>query len=159
MVEREGERQEVTLRLSTWILQKNNEFWREHFRQTMSFDRDVFGKQFVCVPVCCSCGTRMFYNSIYTSYVSVLDTPGPQFQHDHFTEMCSDSEAGSYLRLIDIVSLNSRLEIHKQEEGGVVMGGRGCPTLFSEFGVQGSGFRVQGSGCRVQGVGCRVQLC
>ena len=30
--------------------------------------------------------------------------------------MCSGSEAGSYLRLIDIVSLNSRLECNKEEE-------------------------------------------
>ena len=30
--------------------------------------------------------------------------------------MCTDSEAGSYLRLKDIVSLNSRLESNKAEE-------------------------------------------
>jgi len=32
-----------------------------------------------------------------------------------FREMCSGSEEGSYLRLIDFVSLNSRLESHKEE--------------------------------------------
>ena len=32
------------------------------------------------------------------------------------TEMCSGSEAGSYSRLIDFVSLNSRLESHKERE-------------------------------------------
>jgi len=30
--------------------------------------------------------------------------------------MCSGSEAGWYLRLIDFVSLNSRLESHKEEK-------------------------------------------
>jgi len=38
------------------------------------------------------------------------------FENNHFTEMCSGSEAGSYLRLIDFVSLNSRLESNKEEE-------------------------------------------
>ena len=31
--------------------------------------------------------------------------------------MCSGSEAGWYSRLIDVVSLNSRLESNKEEEG------------------------------------------
>jgi len=31
--------------------------------------------------------------------------------------MCTASDAGSYLRLIDIVSLNSRLDRNKEEEG------------------------------------------
>ena len=31
--------------------------------------------------------------------------------------MCSGSEAGSYLRLIDFVPLNSRLESNQEEEG------------------------------------------
>jgi len=31
--------------------------------------------------------------------------------------MCSGSEAGSYLRRIDFVSLNSRLESNEEEEG------------------------------------------
>jgi len=30
--------------------------------------------------------------------------------------MCSGSEEGTYLRLIDFVSLNSRLESNKEEE-------------------------------------------
>ena len=34
----------------------------------------------------------------------------------YFTERRSGSEAGSYSRLIDFVSLNSRLESHKEEE-------------------------------------------
>ena len=32
--------------------------------------------------------------------------------------MCSGSEAGSYLRLMDFVSLNSRLESNEEEEKG-----------------------------------------
>ena len=35
---------------------------------------------------------------------------------NYFTETCSGSEAGSYLRLTDCVSHNSRLESHKAEE-------------------------------------------
>jgi len=34
---------------------------------------------------------------------------------DYFTEMCSGSEEGSYLRLIYFVSLNSRLGSNKEE--------------------------------------------
>ena len=41
-------------------------------------------------------------------------------QNRYFTEMCSGSVAGSYLRLIGFVSFNSRLESNKEEaEGGV----------------------------------------
>ena len=46
--------------------------------------------------------------------------------------MCTDSEAGSYLRLIDIVALNSRLESNKEEEEDVAVdGGRmgGAPEV------------------------------
>jgi len=39
-----------------------------------------------------------------------------QFKNNYFTETCSGSEAGSYLRLIDFVSLNSRFENNKEEE-------------------------------------------
>ena len=42
----------------------------------------------------------------------------PEFKNNYFTEMCSGSEAGSYLRLIDFVSLNSRLESNKEEREG-----------------------------------------
>ena len=41
---------------------------------------------------------------------------GSQFENDYFTEMCSGSEAGSYLRLIFCVSLNSRRESNDEEE-------------------------------------------
>ena len=41
---------------------------------------------------------------------------GSQFENTYFTEMCSGSEAGSYLRLIAFVSLNARLESNKEEE-------------------------------------------
>jgi len=37
---------------------------------------------------------------------------------NYFTEMCSGSEAGLYLRLIDFVSLTARLESNKEEEEG-----------------------------------------
>ena len=46
--------------------------------------------------------------------VSISDE-SPHKVHHHFTEMCSGSEAGAYLRLIDFVSLNSWLESHKEE--------------------------------------------
>jgi len=39
-------------------------------------------------------------------------------ENNYFTEMCSGSEEGSYLRLIDFLSLNSRLESNKEEEEG-----------------------------------------
>ena len=39
-----------------------------------------------------------------------------EFKDNCCTEMCTDSEAGSFLRLKDIVSLNSRLESNKEEE-------------------------------------------
>ena len=38
-----------------------------------------------------------------------------RFKDNRCTEMCTGSEAGSYFRLIDIVSLNSRLESNKEE--------------------------------------------
>ena len=41
-----------------------------------------------------------------------------QFENNHLKEMCSGSEAGSYLRLLDVVSLNSRLDSYAEEEGG-----------------------------------------
>ena len=40
--------------------------------------------------------------------------------------MCSGSEAGSYLRLVDFVSLNSRLEGNKEEVK------KGAPALGNE---------------------------
>jgi len=44
----------------------------------------------------------------------------PLQTNNYFTEICSGSEAGSYLRRIDcitqLVSLNSRLESDKEEE-------------------------------------------
>ena len=43
----------------------------------------------------------------------------------YFTEMRSGSEAGSYFKLIDFVSLNSRLESNKERESfGFVLGRR-----------------------------------
>jgi len=41
---------------------------------------------------------------------------GGQFKNNYFTEMCSGSEAGSYLRPIDVCILNSRLESNNGEE-------------------------------------------
>ena len=79
--------------------------------------------------------------------------------------MCSCSVAGSYLRQIDFVSLNSRLECNKEEDffrdpGQTIVrvGRHGCRGPTASAGrLQGSGFRVQGSGFRVQGSGFRVQ--
>ena len=42
--------------------------------------------------------------------------PHCQRPSNYLTEMCSGSEAGSYLRLIDVVSFNSRLENNQEEE-------------------------------------------
>ena len=38
------------------------------------------------------------------------------FKDNRCTDLCTGSEAGSYLRLIDIVSLNSRRESNKEKE-------------------------------------------
>ena len=90
----------------------------------------------------------------------------PLLAHDYFTEMCSGSEAGSNLRLIDFVyhstlglratqkrrpcPIGLRVEGKGLRVEGLRVGGAG-------FRVQGSEFMVQGAGCRVQGAGCRVQ--
>ena len=72
--------------------------------------------------------------------------------------MCSGSEAGSYLRLIDsrITQLKAQgpsrtcNESKEEEEAGAwVQGGR------ERFGLKGSG--VRGNWLRVQGVGLRVE--
>ena len=70
---------------------------------------------------------------------------GSQFENTYFTEMCSGSEEGSYLRLIDVVyhSTLGLREIKRDEEGQVAV-------------VPGVGCGVKGVGCRVWGVGCRV---
>jgi len=60
---------------------------------------------------------------------------GTCIKNNYFTEMCSGSEAGSYLRLIDFVSLNSGLESHKEEK-------KKEPALPG-FGYQVSGFGFQ----------------
>ena len=69
------------------------------------------------------------------------------------TEMWSGSEEGSHVRLMIVVSLNSRLDSHKEEASRV----RAHDLReHPRFRVRGSGFRVQGSGFRVQGSGFRV---
>ena len=66
-----------------------------------------------------------------------------------------DSEEGSYLRLRDIVSLNSRLESNKEEEKEVL--GESCPELINSAicsswrGVWGLEFGVWGLGVGVRG--------
>ena len=48
---------------------------------------------------------------------SVIETVvSSQSKNNYFTEVCSGSEAGSYVRLIDFVSLNSRLESNREKE-------------------------------------------
>ena len=42
--------------------------------------------------------------------------PSSPFKNTYFTEMRSGSKAGSYLRLVDFVSLNSWLESTKEEK-------------------------------------------
>ena len=72
-----------------------------------------------------------------------------QFKHNNFTEMCSSSEAGSYLRLIDFVyQLNSRLESNheEEEEGRDRRGSQGAwPRSWAR--VWGLGFGVGGKPC------------
>ena len=45
---------------------------------------------------------------------STRQTPVPK--KNNFTETCSGSKEGSYIRLIELVSLNSRLESNEKEE-------------------------------------------
>ena len=88
--------------------------------------------------------------------------------------MCSGTEEGSYLRLIDCVSLNFRLESNKEEERrhlrcGLGVGvwrvgfGVGVQDLLFEvwdlkFGCWGLGLRLRGSGvrCMVWGLEFKV---
>ena len=44
------------------------------------------------------------------------DRYSSRFKNNYFTKMCSDSEEGSYLRLIDVELLNSRLESNNKEK-------------------------------------------
>jgi len=85
-----------------------------------------------------------------------------QFKNNNFTEMCSGSEAGSYLRLIDscitqlkaqgpAISCNKSKE--EEEEGLRVQG-----SVCRGFRVSGSGFRVPGFGFRVSGFGFRFSV-
>ena len=44
---------------------------------------------------------------------------GSQFENKYFTEMCNGSEAGSYLRLIDVVYHSSPdVRVIKKKRGG-----------------------------------------
>ena len=69
-----------------------------------------------------------------------------QFKNNYFTEMCSGSETGSYLRLIDFV-YHSTLGLR------VIKKKKGCCAVRA----QGAWCRVQGSGCRVESAGLKVQ--
>ena len=69
--------------------------------------------------------------------------------------MCSGSEAGSYLRLVDFVYhsiLGLRVIKKKKMTWAAEMASKEETTLLIIL-----GFRVQGAGCRVQGSGFRVQ--
>jgi len=74
--------------------------------------------------------------------------------------MCSSSEAGSYLGLIDLVyhsTLGLRV-IKKKRRRSSWFGveGFGFRVLGFGFRVCGFGFRVLGSGFRMKGLGLRV---
>ena len=81
-----------------------------------------------------------------------------QFENNYFTEMCSGSQAGSYLRLIDFVyhsTLDWRVIKKKRRQAGEprkpkVRHDTSC-VQRSGFGVQGLGF-----GFRVEGLRFRV---
>ena len=79
-----------------------------------------------------------------------------QFENKYFTEMCSGSEAGSCLRLIDYVYHSTLgLRVIKKKIISQASAAPG-PPLFACFRVSGFGFRVSGSGFRVSGFGFRV---
>ena len=102
-------------------------------------------------------------------------------ENNYFTEMCSGSEACSYLRLVDFVchsTLGLKVIKRERERGTQIGGGATCaralltglkatPTPFRVpgFGLRVSGFelrvscfvfRVSGFGFRVSGFGLRV---
>jgi len=60
-----------------------------------------------------------------------------QFENNYFTEICSGSEAGSYLRRIDFV-YHSRLESNQEEDFGV----EACRRLCRLIAFSGLGSRV-----------------
>ena len=109
---------------------------------------------------------------------SCTDRYSSKFKNNYFTEMCSGSEAGSYLRLIDFVyhsTLGLRVMTKRREEGSgfrvrvrngvwfVVCGlwfvvcGLWFVVCGLRFGVWGLGFGVQRVGFRVQSLTFRVQ--
>ena len=64
----------------------------------------------------------------------------PRFENKYFTEMCSGSEAGSYLRLIDFVyhsTLGLRV-IKKKKKSGAHGGGALVPG--ARAGARGAGW-------------------
>ena len=81
-----------------------------------------------------------------------VSAPGSQFKNNYFTEMCSGSEAGSYLRLIDFVYHSTLgLRVIKKKKQGLGFAdcsqvddlGRFGPTvqtrqLWGGLGLQGS---------------------
>ena len=75
--------------------------------------------------------------------------------HNHFTEMCCGSEAGSYARLID-----SGITQRKAQGPSRTCNERGKKerTCFCTGDEEpwGLGVGVEGDGCRVQGVDCGV---
>jgi len=71
--------------------------------------------------------------------------PNLDFENNYFTEMCSGSEAGSYLRRIDFVH-------HSTLGLSVITKKRRGPNLVGSK-ASGSGLRVEGLGFRVQGLG------
>jgi len=89
----------------------------------------------------------------------MLASTHSHFKNNYFAEMCSGSEAGSYLRLIDfcITQQRRREACLGESRGDDEHGDAGVHAFAHQLPsrVQGSGFRVQGAGCR--GAGCRVQ--
>ena len=68
---------------------------------------------------------------------------GGIFENSYFAEMCSGSEAGSYLRLIDFVYHSTLgLRVIKRDRCGV----QDRAALGNSFGAWGAEFRVQVAG-------------
>jgi len=78
----------------------------------------------------------------------VENNPVADVSHNYFTEICSGSEAGSYLRLIDFVyhsTLGLRVIKKKKKSAGHVdafHGRAGFGGWGLGFGVWGSGFKI-----------------
>ena len=65
-----------------------------------------------------------------------------RLKNNYFAEMCSGSEEGSYLRLVDFfVSLNARLKSNKEEKKANAPQGSWSAVYGVQYTVEGLRFR------------------